>query len=559
MMMPIVVTGSRRDTRRLVELLLVDGDHHRGIQIRKALASAEIVEGARERYHVTQVATLGEALECLGRRRYNAVLLNLFLPDSLGLGTLHQVRRRAPDTPVIALAGRETEQAAALALEAGARGYLLDNEAFDSAAVAWAVRGAIGENSRVEADNFFRQVSDALSEARDLDEVVELTCGLAISRLARGCLLDVRSSSGLVQRMRIAHTEPEWNERLAALAGSYPLKADLAHPVLRVLFSGREELVESAPEGWARRLAYREEDVALLGGLEVRSAMLLPLKARGRAAGVLALLDPHTGTYAEPDFDMASRLALLAGYAIDNALLMKLAEEAVIERRDILATTSHDLRTPLTAVRAGLGLLGMRVEDKLTAEERDLLSNVHRNVVRLAQMLDQLLTQNQLELGPVTLEVEPVNLAEVARQAAEAIRLSILEKGQKLRVNLPGVISYQGDGARLESALLALLDNAHRHTPAGTTITMSGRVSSTGIVIAVHDTGPGIPTEAHEAIFRRFYRHSSRVKGTGMGLGLPMARSVIEAHGGHLSVDSAPGEGAAFYVTLPARVLPDQG
>ena len=97
--MPRATTQNRHEEARLVELLLVEGDHYKGIQARKALAGAQVGEGARERYEVTQVATLREALVCLSARRYDAVLLNLFLPDSLGLGTLLEVRRRAPARP----------------------------------------------------------------------------------------------------------------------------------------------------------------------------------------------------------------------------------------------------------------------------------------------------------------------------------------------------------------------------------------------------------------------------------------------------------------------------
>jgi signal transduction histidine kinase len=254
---------------------------------------------------------------------------------------------------------------------------------------------------------------------------------------------------------------------------------------------------------------------------------------------------------------MAARLALPAGFAVDNALLMQQAGEAVRERRDIMASTSHDLRTPLTSIRAGLGLLGMRIEGRLTDEERDLLANVHRNVVRLGDMLTQLLAQNQMETGPLDLLNEPVNLAEVAHRAAEAARVLTLEKGQKLRAQLPAVIPYEGDASQLERAILLLLDNAYRHTPAGTTITLSGRTSGSNIVLAVHDTGPGILYEEQEAIFRRFHRGSRGARGSGLGLGLAMARSIVEAHGGRLSVDSAPGAGTTFFITLPAHTPPD--
>jgi signal transduction histidine kinase/ActR/RegA family two-component response regulator len=531
--------------------LLVEGDHHRGTEAREALARAQQAEGARERYHVTQVATLREALECLSARRYDAVLLNLFLPDSLGLGTLREVRRRAPDTPVVALSGPETEQSAARAIEEGAQDYLLKDQACKSTAIARAIRRAIDEIGHTEADHFLVEASGALSSALDLHEAVRVICGLAISRLAECCILDVRSSRGVVRRVGAAHCSSVWNERLSALTGSHALRTDLAHPVMRILFTGREEVAEGTPAGWARSLAYRDEDTDLLNALDVRSAILLPLKARGRTAAVLTLLNPYPQGYNLGPLDLAARLAIPAGFAIDNALLMQLADDAVRERNTIMATTSHDLRTPLTSIRGGLGLLGMRIEDRLTVEERDLLATVHRNIVRLGDMLTQLLKQNQLEMGDIELEIEALNLAQVALKTAEAARTWTMEKGQKLRVQVPAVIPFEGDAAHLESAILLLLDNAYRHTPAGTTITLSARMAANNIMLAVHDTGPGIPAEEQEIIFRRFQRGSSGARGAGMGLGLAMARAIVEAHGGRLSLDSTPGNGATFFITLP--------
>ncbi|MDP9480404.1 MAG: hypothetical protein M3R38_32875, partial [Actinomycetota bacterium] len=214
------------------------------------------------------------------------------------------------------------------------------------------------------------------------------------------------------------------------------------------------------------------------------------------AAAVVAAVDLvlHSGLpNAEDARDMVVRLVLLtlvgAGMAIVIRRLRLEREEArsVREeaerleeldraRSDFVSNVSHDLRTPLTAAGAGLGMLDASAHDRLRPDERALVDNARRNVERLGEQIDDLLAYNQLESGTLRPEREPLDLRAVVEEAVSAVRPLTDEKGQTLKVDLPEPLPTEGDPRRLEQAVVNLLSNAHRHTPSGTRVAIHGRV-----------------------------------------------------------------------------------
>jgi signal transduction histidine kinase len=220
-------------------------------------------------------------------------------------------------------------------------------------------------------------------------------------------------------------------------------------------------------------------------------------------------------------------------------------------RSDFVSNVSHDLRTPLTAAGAGLGMLDASAQDRLRPNERALVDNARRNVERLAEQIDDLLAYNQLEAGTLHLERERLDLRVVVAEAVSAVRPLTSQKEQTLEVDLPEPLPTEGDPRRLEQMVVNLLSNAHRHTPSGTRVAIHGSVEGDEVLLSVSDDGPGIPAGEQETIFRRFYR--LRPEGGGSGLGLGIVRAIVELHGGRIRAESRPGKGATFRVALPRR------
>ncbi len=264
----------------------------------------------------------------------------------------------------------------------------------------------------------------------------------------------------------------------------------------------------------------------------------------------------------------ASRLAVLALVGIGSAVMasrLEAAEEARLAARreterleeldrlraDFVASASHDLRTPLTAMQAGLGLLEASAGGRLQPEERDLLANARRNADRLRLRVDDLLTFNLLRTGALRLSLEPLDLGTIAAAAAATVRPLLRQKGQTLVEELAVPLPVRGDGRRLEQLVENLLDNAHRHTPAGTTIVLSGGIVGGEIRLVVRDDGPGVPPADLEELFGRAYRGGPS-RG-GWGLGLANVLGIAELHAGRTWIESNSDRGTAAHVALPGE------
>lgn len=285
------------------------------------------------------------------------------------------------------------------------------------------------------------------------------------------------------------------------------------------------------------------------------------LDDRGRPAGLVlqgsetaGLVQVRRNDQALAEIRTINERLLIAGIREQEAALSDRVEaERLAEldrlRADFISRVSHDLQTPLTAIRAGLGLLETSIIDRLRTDERELLGNARRNSGRLSLLIDDLLAINQLETGTLHLDREAFDLRTIATGAVGAVEPLMREKEQTLESAIPEPLPSGGDPRRLEQVLVNLLTNANRYTSAGTSIVVSGRAMEQEVLLSVSDNGPGIPPEELERIFQRFHRLTSAAGGS--GLGLAIARAIVELHGGRIWAESTLGEGATFHIALP--------
>jgi two-component system phosphate regulon sensor histidine kinase PhoR len=220
-------------------------------------------------------------------------------------------------------------------------------------------------------------------------------------------------------------------------------------------------------------------------------------------------------------------------------------------RRDFVANVSHELRTPLASIKSVIETLeGGALEDP--AVGRDFLSRADAEVDRLVQIVEELLELSRIESGELPLAQEPVEMAAVVADAVERLRRQAEKQGLSLTVDvaadLPPII---GDAERLERVVVNLLHNAVKFTPAGGSVRVWAGLIGDAVTAKVSDTGVGIAPEDLPRIFERFYK-SDRARGSGgTGLGLAVVKHIVEAHGGTVSVESEPGRGSTFSLSIP--------
>jgi two-component system phosphate regulon sensor histidine kinase PhoR len=223
-------------------------------------------------------------------------------------------------------------------------------------------------------------------------------------------------------------------------------------------------------------------------------------------------------------------------------------------RQDFVANVSHEFRTPLTAIQGfAETLLGGALEDK--ANSRRFLEIIRDHAVRLNRLTEDLLRLSQIEARKLELELRSVDVRRLFGSCVETAHVEAAQKKLTIGIECPANLPHvRADANLLREAVQNLLDNAVRYTPKGGKVTLEGSTRDGVVILAVRDTGIGIPKGEQQRIFERFYRVDparSRELG-GTGLGLSITKHIVEAQGGHIEVESEVGRGSTFRVFLPA-------
>jgi signal transduction histidine kinase len=227
-------------------------------------------------------------------------------------------------------------------------------------------------------------------------------------------------------------------------------------------------------------------------------------------------------------------------------------EAAEHGRRSLIAAISHDLRTPLTSMRLITEALGDEILDE--AERRQYLDRLRLNIAALHGLIEDLFELSRLEAGETAWSTEPVDLAMLVGDTIDAMRADAVAKRVTVRSEVPDdLVAVRANPEKLQRVLFNLLQNAFRYTPAGSTVTVVASPADAHVEIEVADDGPGIPAADRPSVFDAFVRAGDRTAGGlgGAGLGLAIARAIVEAHDGRIElVDAERGTRVRF--SLPA-------
>ncbi len=216
-------------------------------------------------------------------------------------------------------------------------------------------------------------------------------------------------------------------------------------------------------------------------------------------------------------------------------------------------TLSHELKTPLTSIIAAAGLLAEELEETGEESDQKLIQTIIHNANTLETRLAELMDIVKTGTGRLQLQLEPVDMKSLLQGIGWQISPLLQGKGQNLSMDLPDSLPIlHGDGQRLEQVVLNLMTNATKFTPEGGNITLRARKRDSEIVTEIHDTGIGIAKEEQGRLFKPYSRLSAdRQRHPGLGLGLALAKQVVELHGGKIWVESEPGKGSTFSFSLP--------
>jgi PAS domain S-box-containing protein len=394
------------------------------------------------------------------------------------------------------------------------------------------------------------EVSAVLSSTLDEREQARRGATLTVPRLADACVVELFAEDTLEAGDPIIEAgESELGARLTELRSRWGVDW-----LVDVHKTGRPELVRKVTDDALRALAHDEEHGTLLRQLGSTSIISVPLVIRERIIGSITFL-ARGRHYGEADLELALDIAHRAALAVDNARLYRGARHAVAQRDEFLSIASHELRTPLTSLQLQLQTLERQLERGDASHAPDKVEKAIKQTRRLEKLIANLLDVSRILAGRMELELEDVDLGDMVRELAERFGEDAAHAGCRLEVVIRAVPVGSWDRIRIEQVLTNLLANAVRYAPgAPIEIELDGRDGRARV--SVIDHGPGVSPAVAARIFERFERAAGPHHG-GLGLGLYIARHIVESHGGTLTLATRGPSGAAFTMELPAtRITP---
>jgi PAS domain S-box-containing protein len=401
---------------------------------------------------------------------------------------------------------------------------------------------------------FLADASVVLDSSLDYAETLRTIAQLVVPRLAAFAIIDVVDDHDVMRRLHVVHRDAS--------------KQDIARRLCHIPFDwsrpyssqrARETLLpdltpEVTPEilaGWAQG----EEHLVLWRALAPTSFIAVPMIARGRLLGTIGIaLDDAARRYSADDVGLADELARRVAMAVDNARLYAVAQRATHLRNEILGVVSHDLRNPLSVMAmCAARLAGEHELDRETTV--GIGETIEESTEWMQRLVADLLDIASIESGKLSVRTRRHDPVIIAAKAAFAFEHVAAEREIALDVVTPEAVAPVAvDEQRILQVLSNMIGNALKFTSRGGTVRLEVADLGDLVRFSVHDTGVGIAAEEMPRVFDRFWQADQRASVRGSGLGLSIAKGIIDAHGGRIWAESQVGAGSTFIFTLPAAV-----
>jgi signal transduction histidine kinase len=391
----------------------------------------------------------------------------------------------------------------------------------------------------------------------DYEKALKKLAHMLVPALADWCVIDLIDGQHN-RRLEVVHKDPAMIDLVNELRTRVAPEPADSQGLLSLARVENPELYSEVSDSLLVSVAYDKEHLKILQGLGFSSCMIVPLKARNKIRAVITFVIAESDRcYVSADLDFARELADIASIAIGNSLLFQEAREANRLKDEFLTTLSHEMRMPLTSILGWIRLLRSGRLDDTTAVRA--METIERNVKSQVQLVNDLLDISRIITGNLRLDIQPVDLTSVIKDAVDSLRPVADSKSIRLQIVLDSMSGpVSGDPERLMQVVWNLVSNAIKFTPKGGRVQIRLERINSHVEIIVSDTGEGINPESLPNLFDRFQHTedtSARENG-GLSLGLSIVHHLVDLHGGSVSASSpGKGQGATFTVKLPLLIL----
>ena len=402
-----------------------------------------------------------------------------------------------------------------------------------------------------QAQRFLSRVGAELVSTIDMQQTLASVVELAVPILGDWSVIYLLEEDALEpRRVALAHADPtlaDVADRLRAMGGPMPPR----HPGREAMNTLTPLLIRDVDDETAERIVPDPARRELARALGFASAMFIPLGLRERSSGVICLYS-RSRPFDEEQFALAEELGRRASLAIENARLYDDARRAILAREDMMRIVSHDIGNPLSAIFVATKVARRGLESGVPAEQvRRQLDGVRTAGEQIGRLIEDLLDVERIQGGKLRVDLEPVPVAHLLDEGMSAMASLADEKQITLELaSTPVDAQVLADADRVRQVFSNLIGNALRFTSPGGRVRVDTRLVDEKVEFSVEDTGQGIDPRDLPHVFERFYQ-GQRPLGRGAGLGLTIARGIVEAHGGTLGATSELGAGSRFFFTLP--------
>ncbi len=535
-----------------LNILVVDDDDVDRMAVKRALKSTGFD------VTVTEAENAEAALAMLEKQAFDCALLDYRMPGNDGLEVVRRAREKGLLVPFIMLTGFGDEQTAVELMKAGAADYI-PKSSLTAERLSLSLRGVLRvHQAEIEAGKADVELRRYAMQLRSVAQAaLEINATLAVDAMLQSTTENARR----ILSARYAETRLTVDAQPGSggLDGQQAMWRASAPQEEQELTSWadatRDEMPGITPEILALLAANPDAQLPPIPGFKVPNTIMADLNGRdGHKLGILQLWDKKDGAeFDEADEAVLTQLAQLASVALENARLFRAAQDATRARDDLVAIVSHDLRNPIHTIHmAASFLLDVAPANDRRTQARRQLEVIQRSATRANRLIQDLLDVARIQAGGLAVEPVPVDVKSLMGEAAESA--TPLASASQLAVlcEMPETaLTVASDRERVLQVFANLIGNAIKFTPKGGQIRLLAcHDTNDEVRFTVADSGPGIPAEHLEHVFDRYWQAKSTAK-LGAGLGLSIAKGIVEAHGGRIWVESPPGSGAQFNFTLP--------
>ncbi|HSX40385.1 MAG TPA: ATP-binding protein [Candidatus Saccharimonadales bacterium] len=411
----------------------------------------------------------------------------------------------------------------------------------------------ITDRKRLE-DNlqFLSDASRIFSSSLDFQTTVNSVAKLAVPHIADWCAVDMLDSKGEIEQVALAHKDPKkiaWARRLRK---KMPVSRDDTSGVPKVLRTGKPEFFPYISDEMLIAAVKNKEQLKIIRNLGISSAITVPLRMNKKVIGAITFVATESGHhFTKTDLATAQELANRASLALENARLYTESQNALKQRNEFISIASHELKTPVTSIKAYAQVLQRRFSkmgDQLAATQ---LEKMDGQLVKLTNLINDLLDITKIESGKIMFNEEKFDFDGLISEIVEDLQHTT----DAHHIVQSGKVSKKvfGDKDRIGQVLTNLISNAIKYSPHSKKILVQVGTYNNHVKVCVKDYGVGISKEKQEKVFERFYRVSGPKEDTypGLGLGLYISSEIVKRQGGRIWVESTENKGSTFCFTLP--------